>query len=233
MIDWVFVMPDHILVLGQNPFLQQLNTAEYTPLHAATPQELLSLAAEYDPVLIILDVEGQELSAPTLCKYLRQHTQIGQKPFLLLTAPIPAELAAELLDAGADDLLRKPMGAEMLLARVRALHRFANRLEYTRPLLLTLHAREHTIEVESRQVALTPVEFQVFSFLCQNQSCFYTAEQLLQLLWGYPQGTGDTALVRNHIRNLRRKLEHDPDHPRILIARYGQGYAVRAIVQES
>jgi DNA-binding response OmpR family regulator len=80
--------------------------------------------------------------------------------------------------------------------------------------------------VRGRKIDLTPTEYELLVALCQNPGEHMDATRLLEQVWHYPPGDGDPALVRNHVRNLRRKLEHDPDRPRIVTSAHGRGYAV-------
>jgi DNA-binding response OmpR family regulator len=120
-----------------------------------------------------------------------------------------------------------------LLARVRALMRWNPAHEAANLPQLRLDLNQKTVFIQQRRIRLTPVEFDLLKFLCDNRPQFFTAVDLLRMLWKYPPQTGDTALVRNHIRNLRCKLESDPERPHVLISQYGRGYSIRAFVQGS
>ena len=190
--------------------------------------ELTTSATQYQPDVFIVDMTDHPEDPIRFCQELRRSPSVIDKPILLITESINAAKAAAFLDAGADDLLRNPFEERELIARIRALLRF--KINTTS---LRLVEQQNTVYVDQRRVALTPVEFQLLSFLCNNRNRYYTANELLSVLWDYPPETGDTALVRNHIRNLRRKLEQDPDHPQVLVSRYGHGYSVRAVVQSA
>ena len=70
----------------------------------------------------------------------------------------------------------------------------------------------------------------MLDYLCKHPADLHTANDLLEKLWNYPPGGGDTALVRNHIRNLRRKIETNPDYPEIVVSLHGRGYTINAQV---
>jgi DNA-binding response OmpR family regulator len=76
---------------------------------------------------------------------------------------------------------------------------------------------------------LTPVEFDLLSYLMAHPGEIFSSESLLHDVWGYPLGTGDPALVRMHIRNLRAKIEPDAaDKPLYIRTVVRRGYTVRA-----
>jgi len=80
---------------------------------------------------------------------------------------------------------------------------------------------------------VTRIEFDLLRYLSVYPNKWHATQDLLTNVWKYPLGVGDTALVRNHVRNLRRKLEINPDHPAIIQSRHGRGYTIRARVQIS
>ncbi|MBL8055520.1 MAG: winged helix-turn-helix domain-containing protein [Anaerolineales bacterium] len=93
---------------------------------------------------------------------------------------------------------------------------------------LTLDSRVFELRVGERTVKPTPVEFELLRFLMRNAGQVYTAEQLLQQVWGYPPGTGSQELVRAHIKNLRAKMEPNPRQPIYLRTKGRFGYGIFA-----
>lgn len=93
---------------------------------------------------------------------------------------------------------------------------------------LTLDGRVYELTVGERTVKPTPVEFDLLRFLMRNAGQVFTAEQLLQQVWGYPPGTGSQELVRAHIKNLRAKLEPNPRQPIYLRTKGRFGYGLFA-----
>jgi DNA-binding response OmpR family regulator len=75
------------------------------------------------------------------------------------------------------------------------------------------------------------VEFNLLYHMCQKPNDWQTTRDLLADVWRYPGNVGDAALVRNHIRNLRRKIEPDTDRPTIILSRHRRGYMVAARVE--
>ena len=91
---------------------------------------------------------------------------------------------------------------------------------------LSLDTRTFELTVGDRTVKPTPVEFELLRFLMRNAGQVFTAEQLLQHVWGYPPGTGSQELVRAHVKNLRAKLEPDPRQPIYLKTKGRFGYLI-------
>jgi DNA-binding response OmpR family regulator len=160
---------------------------------------------------------------------LRITSSAAWTPILVLVSSKTAQEVAELLDAGADDCLRKPLAPRELAARVRALLRRTIRPRHDA--LITLNSNEKTVHVGGRLIELTSTEFELLDALCQNPGEHIATSTLLEQVWHYPPGAGDPALVRNHVRNLRRKLENDPDRPRVITCFQGRGYSVSARIQ--
>jgi DNA-binding response OmpR family regulator len=85
---------------------------------------------------------------------------------------------------------------------------------------------EGTVQINDRIIDLTPTELQLLQHLARHPRVLQPAERLLREVWEYPVGSGDTALVRTHVRNLRRKIELDPARPTILLSIHGRGYTL-------
>ena len=87
------------------------------------------------------------------------------------------------------------------------------------------------ILVDGREVELTQVEHELLTYLCHAPNRLHSTQDLLINVWQYPEDAGDAALVRNHIRNLRRKLESSPERPEIIQSRHGRGYTIKAHIE--
>jgi DNA-binding response OmpR family regulator len=111
---------------------------------------------------------------------------------------------------------------------VRAqLRRIQVRKESNIPQLDLIRAK-FLVYINGRPVELTRVEFNLLAFMCRKANTWLTTRDLLMNVWGYPGNVGDAALVRNHIRNIRRKVEVDADRPQILLSRHRRGYMIVA-----
>lgn len=195
--------------------------------------DVLAVARESHPDLIILDIVLPGENGIALCTQLRKLPHLTDVPILFLTAYHSAHEIALALDAGGDDFMRKPFSTRELNARIRALLRRASRNKPESRQHLTIDYNLRTVSVDHRVVGLTPVEFELIDYLTTYSDKYHTANDLLESVWDYPAGSGDTALVRNHIHNLRNKLEYDPDRPRIVISLHGRGYRINADVHKT
>lgn len=207
-----------------------LSREGHSVIEADTAATALRLAQEHRPDVIILDVTLTDTTGFELCSQLRTLPFVDQTPILFLSVHQSPQYVAKALDCGGDDYLRKPFATRELKARVRALLRRSTKRVVNHVPHLDLYAGNFSVAVDNRRVVLTPTEFLLLEFLCRDQSTYHTSGALLEGVWQYPEGDGDTALVRNHIRNLRCKLEQDPAHPKIVVSLHGRGYTVQANV---
>jgi len=188
--------------------------------------QALRIMQEKRPNLVILDIIMPGTSGLEVCQRMRRSPGLCEVPILFLTRKDDIEDRIEGLKAGADDYLGKPFDLRELQWRVRAILR--SMLETPRdavlsigPLSLTPATLEATLW--NKPVGLTPVEFELLHYLTRNVGRVISSDQLLQQVWGYPEDSRNTALVRMHIMNLRAKIEPDPRHPRFIktVTRHG------------
>jgi DNA-binding response OmpR family regulator len=189
----------------------------------------IHIAQRDSPDLIIIDASDPNGDGLSLCRRLRSMSSLAHTPILVLANGWSSQEVARLLDAGADDCLRKPFATRELAARIRALLRRAD--QTTGRTVIALNPIDKTVLFRDRRIELTPTEYDLLEVLCQNAGRHLTPAALLEQVWHYPPGEGDPALVRNHVRNLRRKLECDPDRPRVVICFQGRGYSISTEVQ--
>ncbi len=175
------------------------------------------------PALLLIDAQLGDMNGLAFCRNVRKHFSSSRLPILFLETGDTHQDRADALNAGADQTLHKPFAYRECAARIRALLR---RQHPHRTSMLSLDS--HTLQtfVDGREVTLTPTEFELLWVLSEAPGKHITADELLHTVWNFPAGAGDTALVRNHIRNLRLKLELDPDHPQFVVSRHGRGYAL-------
>jgi DNA-binding response OmpR family regulator len=131
----------------------------------------------------------------------------------------------EALDTGADDYVTKPFSPRELVARVRAILRRRDRApsEVLRAAALVLDVPRMRLEVDGRLVELTATEFSLLAAMAREPGRVFTRSQLLDAVHGMAIESYERA-IDAHVKNIRRKIEPDPRHPRHLLTVYGVGY---------
>lgn len=188
---------------------------------------VVPVARQNPPDLIILDLELPNGNGLILCNELRNLPNLTHIPILFLTTQRADAVRA--LDAGGDGFVTKPFVVKELLARIRALLRRTNSNSQLHH--LKIDAMRRQAWVDKILVDLTPTEFDLLLYLCEREEQYCSADDLLQSVWHYPPTVGDTALVRNHVHNLRTKLEMNANRPQIIVSLHGRGYRVNARIQ--
>lgn len=195
--------------------------------------DALSIAREQHPDLVILDIMMPGMDGIEVGRRMREIPQLATLPILFLTGRGEiADKIAAFQQAQADDYLTKPFDIRELELRVKALLRRAHQTapvdadEKLKVGSLVLDLRTFEISTPDRTVLLTPVEFELMHFLMIHSDHVFSADQLLQQVWGYPAGTGMPDLVRVHVKNLRDKIEPDPREPIYVRNLLRRGYMV-------
>ncbi|XVV01264.1 response regulator [Actinosynnema sp. CA-248983] len=193
---------------------------------AASGEAALALLDRDGFDVVLLDLMLPGVDGLEVCRTLRAR---GDLPIIIVTARTDASDVIAGLEAGADDYVTKPLVAGVLAARIRALLR--RRGAHDRPdEVLRVGDLEILPEVgkvhrAGEEVHLTRTEFRLLVELASAAGRIVTREQLPQRVWGYDY-FGDTRLLDVHIRRLRRKVEPNPDDPRLVLTVRGAGYQV-------
>jgi two-component system KDP operon response regulator KdpE len=222
-------MAARILIVDDEPSILAtmaplLRARGYEVATATSGQGALDAVDRQAPQLVVLDLGLPDIDGVEVCRRLREGRAI---PILVLSARTaePDKVAA--LDAGADDYVTKPFGAEELLARVRAALR---RGEAGPPAAGPIVRRDLTVDVDKRRVTrgseelkLTPKEFELLVFLAQQPGRVRTRRAILNAIWG-PGALDQPEHLRVLVNALRRKLELDPSKPRYILTEPWVGY---------
>lgn len=211
---------------------QLLEREGYAVITAVSAQQVLDIIEEEVPDMFIIDAIMPGIDGLKLCRLLRKSPRVAHLPIVFITAHDSPTTIAEALEAGGDDFIRKPFVLREFTARLRAHLRRVERHDPKDSLpTIRIFAGMRTVLVDGREVDLTQVEYDLLKYLCRAPAKLHSTQDLLMNVWQYPPDAGDTALVRNHIRNLRRKLEDSPERPEIIQSRHGRGYTIKARVQ--
>jgi two-component system, OmpR family, KDP operon response regulator KdpE len=220
----------HILVIDDEPqILRALRTIltekKFQVTVANRGEEGLTLAAANPPDIVILDLGLPDISGIEVCARLREWTQI---PIIILSVRDSEKDKVAALDKGADDYLTKPFGIEELLARVRVALRHSAQLQGGKETVvnageLMIDLARHIIKRDSVEVKLTATEFKLLAYLAANTGRVLTHQSILTHVWG-PADADHTEYLRVYMRQLRRKLEVDPERPQHILTEPGVGY---------
>lgn len=194
---------------------------------AGTGSDGLALAERMNPALIVLDLMLPDVSGEEVCSEIRSRSDV---PILMLTAKASEEDRVAGLVSGADDYLVKPFSPRELVARVRAVLRRTQSVET--PLVETLSLAggrleidtvQHVVKRDGAAVELTPNEYKLLVTLARYPGRAYSRFELINRVQGYDY-EGYERTIDVHVKNLRKKIEPDPAHPRYVETVMGVGY---------
>jgi two-component system, OmpR family, KDP operon response regulator KdpE len=212
--------PTTVLIVDDEPQIRRvmrttLTSQGYAVLEAKTGEEALEKLRSAHPGLILLDVNLPGDSGLDVCREIRQSSDV---PIIMLTVRNTERDKVQALDAGADDYVVKPFGAQELLARIRAALRRSATEETTPAFVsddLNIDFARRAVTLQGNPVRLTPKEFDLLRRLVANQGKALSHRRLLQAVWGPDYGE-ETEYLRVFINQLRKKIEPDPRHPRYI-----------------
>jgi two-component system OmpR family response regulator len=195
---------------------------------AATGSEALTVAEEFKPQAVVLDVMLPDLDGFEVCRQLRSEgLNIG---VLFLTAKDGMEDKVAGLTIGGDDYMTKPFSLEELVARLRALLRRIGVVEIDtddekiRFADLELNEATHEVHRGGQLLEMSPTEFQLLRYLLSNADRVVSKSQILDHVWQY-DFRGDAGIVETYISYLRKKI--DAFDPPLIHTVRGVGYRLR------
>jgi two-component system KDP operon response regulator KdpE len=205
-----------------------LTTQGYGVVEAGSGEDALAAVPTIRPDLIILDLGLPGRNGIEITKQIREWSHT---PIVILSVRGHDEDKIAALDAGADDYLTKPFSVAELLARIRVAIRHATRpadepVVTTGELVVDLAHR--LVSIAGREIALTPIEYELLKVLAIHAGKVLTHRQLLRGVWG-PGYDVATHLLRVNMSNLRHKIEPDPARPQYIVTEPGVGYRLRTV----
>lgn len=224
-----------LVLIDDDPSVQEVVRAYlekdgYLVYVAGTGAEGLALAERVEPGLVVLDLMLPDRSGEDVCRDIRSRSDL---PILMLTAKASEDERVNGLALGADDYLTKPFSPRELVARVRAILRRTHAADM--PLVevfsfdggaLEIDTVQHEVRRDGVVVDLTPNEYKLLVTLARYPGRVYSRFELVNHVQGYDYA-GYERTIDAHVKNLRRKIEPDPRHPRYIETVFGTGYRLK------
>jgi two-component system KDP operon response regulator KdpE len=223
--------PLKILVVDDEPPIRKLlrmglSTQGYEVLEAPNGKASLELLVQ-NPALIILDLGLPDIQGLELLRMIRARDE--SVPIVVLSSRGDEAGKVEALDFGADDYITKPFGMDELLARMRAALRHQLQVHGERPVFrvgdLSVDLVRRIVKVVDKEIKLSPKEYDLLRVLVQHAGKVLTHKFLLGELW---DDLTDAQYLRVYVRQLRQKIEADPERPHFVLTETGIGYRLRA-----
>jgi two-component system KDP operon response regulator KdpE len=223
--------PLKVLIVDDEPPIRKLlrmglSTQGYEILDAPNGRTALELLAQ-KPDLFILDLGLPDMQGLELLTLIR--ARLEGVPIVVLSSRGDEAGKVDALDRGADDYVTKPFGMDELLARMRAALRHQLQVHGERPAFragdLSVDLVRRIVKMRDKEVKLSPKEYELLRVLVQHAGKVLTHKFLLGELWN---DFTDTQYLRVYVRQLRHKIEADPEQPQFILTETGVGYRLRA-----
>lgn len=225
------VAPLRILVVDDEPpirrFLRTSLTAHgYDIIEADNGTKALDEMRRNSPGLLVLDLGLPGIDGLEVIRRLRDGGDAT--PIIVLSSRADEADKVEALDLGADDYVTKPFGVDELLARIRTAMRHKLQQNGERPVFrcgeLSMDLVRRLVTMGGNEVKLSPREYDLLRLLTAHAGKVLTHKFILKEVWG---GEPDVQYLRIYIRQLRRKIESDPERPQHILTETGVGYRLR------
>ncbi len=223
--------PLRVLVVDDEPPIRKLlrmglTARGYQIVEAPNGKTALELLGQA-PDLVILDLGLPDMQGLEVLRTIRARND--SVPIVVLSSRGDEAGKVQALDSGADDYVTKPFGMDELLARMRAALRHQLQTQGERPVFrvgdLSVDLVRRIVKIGEREVKLSPKEYELLRVLVQHAGKVLTHKFLLGELW---DNLTDAQYLRVYVRQLRQKIEADPERPQHILTETGVGYRLRA-----
>lgn len=209
--------------------LKTILTANGFEIESASTGEMgIAKAVAAPPEVIILDLTLPDMNGIQVTEQIRQWSRV---PIIILSVRDSEKDKVAALDKGADDYLTKPFGIDELLARIRVALRHSEQTIGNKETIikagpLKIDLARHMVTRNDEEVRLTVIEFNLLAYLAAHADRVLTHQAILTQIWGFSEAD-HVEYLRVYIGQLRKKLEHNPDDPQIILTEPGIGYRFR------
>ena len=220
-----------ILVIDDEPPIRKLlrmglTSQGYQIIEAPDGRTALDLFAKAKVDLVILDLGLPDMKGHELLRIIRERDE--HVPVVVLSSRGDEAGKVEAFDLGADDYVTKPFGMNELLARLRAALRHQLAVQGERPTFrvdeLTVDLVRRIVRMGDHDVKLSPKEYEVLRLMVLHAGKVLTHAHILREVWG---ASTESQYLRVYVRQLRQKLEPNPERPRYILTETGVGYRLR------
>ena len=224
--------PLHVLVVDDEPPIRKLlraglGTQDYKVSDVENARQAYDQLQIEKPDLIILDLGLPDRNGLDLLRQLRDEGV--DVPVIVLSSRTDEKGIVQALEIGADDYVTKPFGMNELIARIQVAIRHRLQEQGERPVFkvgdLSVDLVHRLVTVEGKEVKLSPREYGILRTLVQHAGKVLTHQSIIQDVWGVAT---DVQNLRVHVRQVRQKIEPDPEQPQYLLTETGVGYRLRA-----
>jgi len=224
-----------ILVVDDDPSIIELvqtslEEEDWNMCSALNGDEALKTIHENLPDLVILDIMMPGIDGTEVCRHINSTSSV---PVVMLTAQADLDTKVRCLEMGADDYITKPFQPEELIARVKAVLRRQqkNPVSTRTPFIsegLEIDFIAKSVRIQSREVRLTPTEYNLLEELVLNAGKTLTYKYLLNKVWG-PDYSDERQYLHVYIGRLRTKIESHPKNARCIVSVPGVGYRFKSV----
>ena len=220
--------PVRILIVDDEPPIRKLlrvglTTQGYTPIEATNGKTALERMADSAPDLVILDLGLPDIQGHELLRRWRDENNLV--PVIILSSRTDEAGIVDALELGADDYVTKPFGVNELLARIRLAIRHRLQQQGEKPVFhtgeLSVDLVRRIVKVGDEEKRLSPKEYDILRVMVQHAGKVLTHNYLLKQVWG---DSYDVQYLRVYVRQLRQKIEPNPEQPRYIKTETGVGY---------
>ena len=194
----------------------------YEVLEAGDGEEALDIFYEdKDISLLVLDVMMPKINGWEVCREIRK---ISKLPIIMLTAKGDESDELNGFEIGADEYISKPFSPKILVARVTALLRRANKIGETADIReaggIVMDKTAHTVAIDGQNIDLSVKEFELLDYFMNNRGIALSRERILDSVWSYDY-FGDARTIDTHVKKLRSKMGAKGDYIKTV---WGVGY---------